>query len=123
MRNEQNGGDMNESEFWYRQLEMWTSLRRSSKESLDRLPIFTPPCTFYASPCNVPRYIPGTSVQKILILTIAFFRRVRIPADRLLGLRTSVRNVQNRWTDLHEIIDAPSHFPSSSSNTGVLISP
>ena len=63
---EQNGGDMNESEFRYRQLEIWLSLRGSKKESLDRSP-FTSPWSFDASPCNLPRSIPGSFVYKIRI--------------------------------------------------------
>jgi len=52
----------------------------------------------------------------VLLYTKYVFRRLRIPADGLLVLRPPIRNVQNPWTVLHEIIVAPFNFPSSLSN-------
>ena len=114
-RNEQNGGDMNEGDFRYRQLEMWLSLRGSKKEFLDLLPHSHLPGDFMLRPATYHALFPVNLYAKFVFRRLRF-RRVRISADRLLGLRPSVRNVQNCRTDFHEIIVAPSNFPSSSSN-------
>jgi len=68
----QNGGDMNESEFRYQQLNMWLSLRGLKKESPDRPP----------PPSHLPGGLmlcPATyhALFPVILYTKFLFRRLR----------------------------------------------